>query len=61
MRKVILNLALIIGIVMTLSASYGQVPDKKSADAREDLKDAQKDVVEAKGDLKEAQQDSVAD
>jgi hypothetical protein len=45
----------------TLSTSFGQVPDKQSVKARENLKEEKKDVVVAKQDLKVAQKDSVSE
>lgn len=61
MRKIILNVAMITGLAIATFNSYGQVEDKKAAEAREDLKDAKQDVVGAKSDLQQAEQDSVAD
>jgi len=45
----------------TLSTTFGQVPDKQSVKARENLKEEKKDVVVAKQDLKVAQKDSVSE
>jgi hypothetical protein len=45
----------------TISTSFGQVPDKQSVKARENLKEEKKDVVVAKQDLKVAQKDSVSE
>jgi hypothetical protein len=45
----------------TLSTSFGQVPDKQSVKARENLKEEKKDVVAAKQELKVAQKDSISE
>ena len=45
----------------TVSTSFGQVPDKQSVKARENLKEEKKDVVVAKRILKVAQKDSVSE
>ena len=45
----------------TVSTSFGQVPDKQSVKARENLKEEKKDVVVAKQDLRVAKKDSVSE
>lgn len=60
MKKLILSLAVVAFMAGTLSTSFGQVVDKKSEKARENLKEEKKDVVVAKQDLKVAQKDSVS-
>jgi hypothetical protein len=59
MEKIIINLVLIALLAGTISTSFGQEPDRKSVQAREDLQKAQKDVIEAKKDIIEAQKDSI--
>jgi hypothetical protein len=61
MKKLILSLAVVAFMAGTLSTSFGQVPDKESVKARENLKEEKKDVVVAKQDLKVAQKDSVSE
>ena len=61
MKKLVLSLAVVAFLAGTVSTSFGQVPDKKSEKARENLKEERKDVVVAKKDLKIAQKDSVSD
>ncbi len=61
MKKLILSLAVVAFMAGTLSTSFGQVPDKQSVKARENLKEEKKDVVVAKQDLKVAQKDSVSE
>lgn len=56
-----LTLATIVFMVIVISPSYAQEPDKKSVKARENLKEEQKDVVKAQRDLKEAQEDSITE
>jgi PHD/YefM family antitoxin component YafN of YafNO toxin-antitoxin module len=60
MKKLILSLAVVAFMAGTLSTSFGQVVDKKSEKARENLKEEKKDVVVAKQDLKVALKDSVS-
>jgi hypothetical protein len=61
MKKLILSMAVIGFMAGTLSTSFGQVPDKQSVKARENLKEEKKDVIVAKQDLKIAQKDSVSE
>jgi hypothetical protein len=61
MKKLFLSLAVVAFMAGTLSTSFGQVPDKGSVKARENLKEEKKDVVTAKQDLKVAQKDSVSE
>jgi Flp pilus assembly protein CpaB len=61
MKKLILSLAVVAFIAGTISTSFGQVPDKQSVKARENLKEEKKDVVVAKQDLKVAQKDSISE
>jgi hypothetical protein len=61
MKKLVLSLAVVAFLAGTLSTSFGQVPDKQSVKARENLKEEKKDVVVAKQDLKVAQKDSVSE
>jgi Flp pilus assembly protein CpaB len=61
MKKLVLSLAIVAFMAGTLSTSFGQVPDKQSVKARENLKEEKKDVVVAKQDLKVAQKDSVSE
>jgi len=61
MKKLVLSLAVVAFMAGTLSTSFGQVPDKQSVKARENLKEEKKDVVVAKQDLKVAQKDSVSE
>jgi hypothetical protein len=61
MKKLILSMAVIGFMAGTLSTSFGQVPDKQSVKARENLKEEKKDVVVAKQDLQVAQKDSVTE
>ena len=61
MKKLVLSLAVVAFIAGTISTSFGQVPDKQSVKARENLKEEKKDVVVAKQDLKVAQKDSVSE
>ena len=61
MKKLILSLVAVTFLAGTVSTAFGQVPDKQSVKARENLKEEKKDVVEAKQDLKVALKDSTAD
>jgi Ni/Co efflux regulator RcnB len=61
MKKLILSIAVVAFMAGTLSTSFGQVPDKQSVKARENLKEERKDVVVAKQDLKVAQKDSISE
>lgn len=61
MKKLFLSLAVVAFMAGTLSTSFGQVPDKESVKARENLKEEKKDVVGAKTDLKVAQKDSISE
>jgi len=61
MKKIFLSLAVVTFMAGTLSTSFGQVPDKESVKARENLKEEKKDVVGAKTDLKVAQKDSISE
>jgi hypothetical protein len=61
MKKLILSLAVVAFMAGTLSTSFGQVPDKQSVKARENLKEEKKDVVVAKQELKIAQKDSISE
>jgi Flp pilus assembly protein CpaB len=61
MKKLILSLAVVAFMAGTLSTSFGQVVDKKSEKARENLKEEKKDVVVAKQDLAVAKKDSVTE
>ena len=61
MKKLVLSLAVVAFMAGTLSTSFGQVPDKQSVKARENLKEEKKDVVVAKQDLKVAQKDSISE
>jgi hypothetical protein len=61
MKKLVLSLAVVAFLAGTISTSFGQVPDKQSVKARENLKEEKKDVVVAKQDLKIAQKDSVSE
>lgn len=61
MKKLILSLVVIAFIAGTISTTFGQVPDKQSVKARENLKEEKKDVVVAKQDLKVAQKDSISE
>jgi hemolysin activation/secretion protein len=61
MKKLVLSLAVVAFMAGTLSNLFGQVPDKQSVKARENLKEEKKDVVIAKQDLKVAQKDSVSE
>ena len=45
MKKTILSLAIITFMAGTISITNGQKPDKKSVEARENLKEAQKDSI----------------
>ena len=54
-------MAVVAFVAGTLSTSFGQVPDKQSVKARENLKEEKKDVVVAKQDLKVAQKDSISE
>jgi hypothetical protein len=60
MKKLVLSLAVVAFLAGAFSTSFGQVPDKQSVKARENLKEEKKDVVVAKQDLKIAQMDSVS-
>jgi Ni/Co efflux regulator RcnB len=60
MKKLILCLAVAAFMAGTVSTSFGQVPDKQSVKARENLKEEKKDVVVAKKDLKVAEKDSTS-
>ena len=61
MKKTILTLAITALMAGTVSTVYGQTPDKKAEQARENLKDAKHDEVKANKDLKKAQKDSVSE
>ena len=61
MKKLFLSMAVVAFMAGTLSTTFGQVPDKQSVKARENLKEEKKDVVVAKQDLKVAQKDSVSE
>jgi hypothetical protein len=61
MKKLILSLAVVAFMAGSLSTSFGQVVDKKSEKARENLKEEKKDVVVAKHDLAVAKKDSVTE
>lgn len=61
MKKLLLSLVAIAFIAGATSTTFGQVPDKQSVKARENLKEEKKDVVVAKKDLKAAQKDSVSE
>jgi len=61
MKKLFLSLVAIAFLAGTVSTTFGQVPDKESVKARENLKEEKKDVVVAKQDLKAAQKDSVSE
>jgi len=61
MKKLALYLGIVVFMAGTISSSYGQVPDKQSVKARENLKEEKKDVVVAKQDLRIAQRDSAAE
>lgn len=61
MKKLVLSLAVVAFMAGTLSTSFGQVPDKQSEKARENLQEEKKDVVVAKQDLKVAQKDSISE
>jgi len=61
MKKLFLSIAAVAFMAGTISTSFGQVPDKQSVKARENLKEEKKDVVVAKQDLKVAQKDSVSE
>jgi hypothetical protein len=61
MKKVFLSIAVVAFMLGTISTTYGQVADKESVKARENLKEEKKDVVDAKQDLKLAQKDSVSE
>jgi len=60
MKKLFLTVAVVAFMAGTLT-SFGQVPDKQSAKARENLKEEKKDVVDAKKDLMVAKKDSISD
>lgn len=61
MKKLFLSVAVVAFMAGTISTSFGQVPDKQSVKARENLKDEKKEVVVAKQELKVAQKDSVSE
>jgi ABC-type transport system involved in cytochrome bd biosynthesis fused ATPase/permease subunit len=61
MKKLFLSLAVVAFMAGTLSTTFGQVVDKKSEKARENLKEEKKDVVVARHDLAVAKKDSVAE
>jgi hypothetical protein len=61
MKKLFLSLAMIAFVAGSVSTSFGQVPDKPSEKARENLKEEKKDVVVATQELKVAQRDSVTE
>jgi len=61
MKKLVLSLAVVVFLAGTVSTSFGQVPDKQSVIARENLKEQKKDVLVAKQDLQVAQKDSISD
>jgi len=48
-------------MAVAISTSYGQEPDKKSVTARENLQEAQIEVVDAKWDVKEARMDTISE
>lgn len=60
MKKLILSLVAI-AFLAGATSTFGQVADKQSVKARENLKEEKKDVVVAKQDLKVAQKDSVSE
>jgi hypothetical protein len=60
MKKLILSLVAI-AFIAGATSTFGQVADKQSVKARENLKEEKKDVVVAKQDLKVAQKDSVSE
>ena len=61
MKKLFLTLVVTAFVAGTTLTTFGQVPDKQSVKARENLKEEKKDVVVAKQDLKVAQKDSVSE
>jgi len=61
MKKLFLSVAVVAFMAGTISTSFGQVPDKQSVKARENLKDEKKEVVVAKQELKVAQKDSISE
>jgi len=61
MKKLVLSLAVVVFLAGTVSTSFGQVPDKQSVIARENLKEQKKDVLVAKQNLQVAQKDSISD
>jgi hypothetical protein len=61
MKKLVLSLAAVVFLAGTVSTSFGQVPDKQSVIARENLKEQKKDVLVAKQNLQVAQKDSISD
>lgn len=61
MKKLFLTLIVTAFVAGTTLTTFGQVPDKQSVKARENLKEEKKDVVVAKQDLKIAQKDSVSE
>jgi hypothetical protein len=61
MKKLLLSLVAIAFIAGATSTTFGQVPDKQSVKARENLKEEKKDVVVAKEELKVAKNDSISD
>lgn len=61
MKKLLLSLVAIAFIAGATSTTFGQVPDKQSVKARENLKEEKKDVVDAKKDLKVAVKDSTSE
>jgi hypothetical protein len=61
MKKLFLSVAVVAFMAGTLSTTFGQVPDKQSVKARENLKDEKKEVVVAKQELQVAQKDSISE
>jgi hypothetical protein len=61
MRKAILSLAIASFMTASVVSSFGQETDKKATKARENLKEANRDVADAKHDLNKAEQDSASD
>lgn len=61
MKKLVLLLAGVAFMAGTVSTSFGQVPDKESVKARENLMEEKKDVVVATQEVKIAKVDSISD
>jgi Flp pilus assembly protein CpaB len=61
MKKLFLTLVVTAFVAGATLTTFGQVPDKQSVKARENLKEEKKDVVVAKQDLKVAQKDSISE